>query len=62
MDNDSLDSSLILYQAEDGSTQIEVRLINETVWLNQLQMCELFDKNKKTIWWIGLLSLIIFLE
>ncbi|MGL5264478.1 MAG: virulence RhuM family protein [Candidatus Rhabdochlamydia sp.] len=49
MDNDSLDSSLILYQAEDGSTQIEVRLINETVWLNQLQMCELFDKNKKTI-------------
>ena len=43
------DSSLILYQTEDGSTRIEVQLLDETVWLNQAQMCELFDKNKKTI-------------
>jgi hypothetical protein len=43
------DSSLILYQAEDGETQIEVRLLDETVWLTQSQMSELFDKDKRTI-------------
>lgn len=44
-----MDSSLILYQTEDGQTQVEVRLIDETVWLTQAQMAELFDKDKRTI-------------
>jgi hypothetical protein len=43
------DSALLLYQTEDGQTKIEVRLQNETVWLNQAQLCELFDKDKRTI-------------
>ncbi len=43
------DSSLILYQTEDGNTRVDVRLIDETVWLNQAQMAQLFDKNKRTI-------------
>ena len=43
------DSSLILYQTEDGSTRVEVRLIDETVWLTQAQMSELFDKDRRTI-------------
>lgn len=43
------DSSLILYQTDDGQTRIEVRLLDETVWLNQAQMSELFDKDKRTI-------------
>ena len=43
------DSSLLLYQTEDGQTRIEVRLQDETVWLNQAQLCELFDKDKRTI-------------
>lgn len=43
------DSSLILYQTEDGSTKVEVHLLDETVWLNQAQMGELFDKDKRTI-------------
>src|SRR5699024_7595301 len=42
-------SELILYQTEDGETKIETRLENETVWLTQLQMVELFDKAKSTI-------------
>src|SRR5579862_1312476 len=42
-------SSLLLYQTEDGQTKIEVRLQDETVWLNQAQLCELFDKDKRTI-------------
>jgi hypothetical protein len=36
-------SELVLYQTEDGSTRVEVRLENETVWLTQNQMAELFE-------------------
>jgi hypothetical protein len=42
-------SELLIYQTEDDRTRIEVRLEDETVWLNQAQLCELFDKNKRTI-------------
>ena len=33
---------IVIYQTEDGQTQIDVRLENETVWLTQAQMAELF--------------------
>ena len=46
---DPPNSDLILYQTDDGNTHIEVRLQDETVWLNQAQLCELFDKDKRTI-------------
>ena len=36
-------TDLILYQTEDGKTRVEVRLENETVWLTQAQMAELFQ-------------------
>ncbi|NGX31126.1 MAG: hypothetical protein K940chlam8_00486 [Chlamydiae bacterium] len=49
MNNQLADSSLILYQTDDDQTRIEVHLIDETVWLNQAQMSELFDKDKRTI-------------
>ncbi|MCX6902534.1 MAG: virulence RhuM family protein [Verrucomicrobia bacterium] len=42
-------SELILYQAEDGKTKIEVRLQADTVWLTQKQMSELFQKDVRTI-------------
>ena len=42
-------SDLILYQAEDGKTKIEVRLLDETVWLTQKQMSDLFQKDVRTI-------------
>lgn len=42
-------SQIIMYQTEDGMTKIEVTLENETVWLNQLQMAELFQRDKSTI-------------
>ena len=44
-----IQSSVVLYQTPDGQTRIEVKLENETVWLTQAQMCELFDKSKGTI-------------
>lgn len=49
MDVAPSDSSLLLYEAGDGQTRIEVRLQDETVWLSQAQLCELFDKDKRTI-------------
>lgn len=42
--------NLLLYQAEDGQTKIEVTLANDTVWLTADQMAELFQRNKSTIW------------
>ncbi len=40
---------IILYQAEDGQTRIQVYMEDETVWLTQTQMSELFQRNKSTI-------------
>ena len=42
-------SEILIYQTEDGLTKIQTRLENETVWLTQAQMAELFVKSKKTI-------------
>src|ERR1035437_5728773 len=42
-------SELILYQTEDNRTRIEVRLENETVWLTQAQMAELFQRERSVI-------------
>lgn len=42
-------SDLLLYQTEDGRTRIQVRLENETVWLTQKMMAELFQKDVRTI-------------
>ena len=42
-------SDLILYQTEDGKTNIEVRLQDETVWMSQKLMSELFQKDVRTI-------------
>ena len=40
---------IIIYQTEDGQTQIDVRLENETVWLNVAQMATLFDKEESNV-------------
>lgn len=42
-------TEFLLYRTEDGKIRIETRMENETVWLTQAQMCQLFDKNKRTI-------------
>lgn len=43
------DSPIILYQTEDGRSRIEVRLENETVWLTQQLMAELFQTTKQNV-------------
>jgi len=42
-------SEIVLYETEDGSSRIEVRLENETVWLTQQLMAELFQTTKQNI-------------
>ncbi len=42
-------SELIFYRTEDGRTRLEVRLENETVWLTQNQMADLFQTTKQNI-------------
>ena len=43
------DQKIVIYQTEDGQTQIDVRLEDETVWLTQAQMVELFQTTKQNI-------------
>ena len=43
------ENKIVIYQTEDGQTQIDVRLENETVWLTQAQMAELFQKDRTVI-------------
>jgi prophage maintenance system killer protein len=42
-------SLITIFTTEDGQSQVEVNVIDDTVWLSQAQMCELFDKNKRTV-------------
>jgi len=42
-------SDIIIYQTEDGHTRISVRLENETVWLTQAAMAELYQTTKQNI-------------
>lgn len=42
-------SEILLYTSEDGETRVDVRLVEETVWLTQAQMAELFDKDVRTV-------------
>lgn len=40
---------IIIYQAEDGKTKIDVRFVDETVWLTQQQLCNLYQTSKSNI-------------
>jgi hypothetical protein len=42
-------SQIIIYQTESGETKLEVTFNDDTVWLTQMQLCQLFDKSKATI-------------
>lgn len=44
-----MENKIIIYQTQDGQTKIDVRLENETVWLTQNQMAELFQTTKQNV-------------
>lgn len=45
----NLNDKIIIYQSEDGKTQLDVKLEGETVWLTQAQMSELFQTDRTVI-------------
>ncbi len=40
---------ILIYQTEDGQTVLDVKLENDTVWLTQSQLCDLFERDKSVI-------------
>ena len=46
---ENINDKIIIYQTADGQTAIDVRLENETVWLNTSQMALLFDREESNI-------------
>ena len=42
-------NQIIIYQTEDGQTQVDVRMENETVWLTTNQMATLFEREESNI-------------
>ena len=45
----NLNDKIVIYQTNDGKTSIDVKLENDTVWLSQSQMAELFEKDQSVI-------------
>lgn len=49
MDDTPENGQILLYRTEDGDSRIDVRMVDETVWLSLNQMAELFQRDKSTI-------------
>lgn len=45
----NVESEIIIYQTDDGQTKIDVKFEDETVWLTQAQLCELYQTSKSNI-------------
>lgn len=41
--------NIVIYQSDDGETKINVRFVDETVWLTQQQLCDLYQTSKSNI-------------
>ena len=46
---DTVESEILIYQTDDGHTKIDVKFEDETVWLTQAQLCELYQTSKSNI-------------
>ena len=47
--SDIVGSEILIYQTQDGHTKIDVKFEDETVWLTQAQLCELYQTSKSNI-------------
>ena len=43
------ETQILIYKRDDGNSEFQVKLIDNKIWLSQLQMAELFDKDSDTI-------------
>lgn len=46
---EEMQGEIVIYQTDDGDTKIDVRFVDETVWLTQQQMAELFQSSRTNI-------------
>lgn len=46
----NLDTGIIIYQSEDGKTQLDVKLEGDSVWLNRQQLADVFGRDVKNYW------------
>ena len=46
---DNANGDIIIYKTDDGLTKIDVKIQNETVWLSQQQMAELFGTSRTNV-------------
>ena len=51
------ENKMIIYISIDGQTKMDVRLEDETLWLTQAQMCELYQTSKSNVRSISSISL-----
>ena len=47
--NTNNNGDIVIYQSEDGNTKINVNLQDETVWLSQQQLAELYQSSRTNI-------------
>ena len=45
----TFDTEIVIYQSEDGHTKVDVRFEDETVWLTQQQLVDLFQTSKSNV-------------
>lgn len=46
---DCNNSEILIYQSENGVTKINVKIVDDTVWLTQAQLCELYQTSKSNV-------------
>jgi len=49
MNRDNNQGEIVIYQTDDGDTKIDVRFVDETVWLTQAQLYELYQTSKSNV-------------
>ena len=49
MNKDNNQGEIVIYQTDDGDTKIDVRFVDETVWLTQAQLCNLYQTSKSNV-------------
>ena len=49
MNKDNNQGEIVIYQTDNGDTKIDVRFVDETVWLTQAQLCELYQTSKSNV-------------
>ncbi len=49
MNRDNNQGEIVIYQTDDGDTKIDVRFVDETVWLTQAQLCKLYQTSKSNV-------------